>query len=306
VKLAATLFAGVVLGCSAHVAARAQGGTCQWPMHAVVQAPALRDYPTSVLLVFTKPEPGGDLIHIREVTTVGLAKLVDDFPSMVRNSDGWGAMQSRLNCNDRAGDFSYGLGVVEGRLHATFGVNVEKYWCASSMVPCPVFPADPLRMCRKEANGKVWGARVSSTSRIELRQDGLSGFQAVVVDTTTSSNTSHDQNFMRDLLGASFMGPLGIEAIRKMESSVLDAIKSSMRDGFDNQMFQLADGSSLPVFPNYRPTMKRLGFVNFPLGGIGAQIEREISSYRESTGCALALQMKAIHVSTATRSGRGR
>ena len=288
--------------------AQSTAGSCVWPMHAMVQAPGNRDYPVTVLLAFSKPDATSDLISIREITIVGLAKLARDYPSLVQGSDGWRELQSRLNCNDRAGDYSYGLSVVNGLLIASFGANIEKYWCTSSMAPCPVIPADPFRMCLKEANGKVWGARVSSASKIELQQDGRGAFKAAVVETTTSSNTSAEQNFVRDLIGAPFMGPIGIAAIRDLESSALNAIKRSMQSGFDNQAFKLSDGSALPEFPNYKPAVTSLRFFDGPPSGIGAEVVRVVPQYRESTGCALAKQLKALPVSAnpGNRSVRGR
>jgi hypothetical protein len=278
--------------------------SCTWPMRGTVVAPdskdypeftpfALKDYPATVTFVFTKQNNNSEFIEIKEVTTIGLNKLVRDYPSFVENSDGWRDLQSRLNCNDRAGDYSYEMNVVDGYLIAGFSTNVEKYWCASADVPCPVFPADPLRMCRQESNGKLWGARVSSASKIELQQDGQGAFNLVVIETTTSSNTSNEQNFVRDLLGSVFLGPIGVDVIQDVELSAFKTIKDSMRAGFNGRSFQLVDGTALPKFPNYNPKIVRLRIAEHSLLGVTANIEREVPEYRERTGCFLAKSLGA-------------
>jgi hypothetical protein len=53
-----------------------------------------------------------------------------------------------------------------------------------------------------------------------------------------------------------------------------------MRDGFNIQMFKLANGAALPEFPNYRPRVTALGFVDMPTNGINARIERVVCLWR--------------------------
>ncbi len=289
----------VFVACCAQTISPAQAqSSCTWPMSVSVKVPNSGDYPAYVWFHFSKQDDGSGFIKIRETTTVQLKKLVNDYPSLVMNSDGWRDLQSRLNCNNRAGDYTYGLNVVDGHLVAGFSANVEKYWCTSTEHPCVGTVFDPVRTCREEANGKLWGARVSSSSTIELQRDGQGAFNAVVINTTTSSNTSNEQNFIRDLIGAPFLGPIGINAIREMESSALNTIKDSMKAGFDHQRFQLNDGTALPDFPNYNPKIVNLMFAHEDFAGVVARMEREDSGKRESTTCSLAKRLGAKTIPT--------
>jgi hypothetical protein len=276
---------------------------CIWPMRATLkQAHDKEDkeYPASVSLLFSSIAGDSDLIKITETTTVGLGKFVESYPALVQNTSEWKEFQTRLSCQNRAGDYSFGVQVVNGRLVASLGSEVEKFACTGLDVPCPTWDK-PFRTCRKDASTKVWGARLLTKSEVALLTDGNNSFRAQVTNTTSSSNSSDAQNFVRDLFGGSLAGAVGVYAIRNLESNGLNTIKSEINKSFTGKSFSLGNGMKLPSFPNYEPKMIEMSFTEVsgigPAFSVSALIRREVKEYRASTGCALAKQLGATRVS---------
>jgi hypothetical protein len=275
---------------------------CKWPMTALVTAGGAAN-PTTTIFEFTKPDPGGDLIAIRETTFVVVEKLRAEFPRIVQESPDFVSMMGRLNCQNRADDFQYQLYEKQGLLYASFSVSVEKYWCASADVPCPTL-SEPLRICRKDSNGKAWGARIGTLAKMRLESD----LSLTTVNFISNSSTSPEQNFMRDLLSGSFFGTIGIAITRKFENDSLSSIKKAIENGFQSASYTLPGGGSFPDIPNYEPIMTSTGFttINTANGSqLAAKIVRTSDEYRESSGCYFAREIDARPPPSSTKR-RGR
>lgn len=272
---------------------------CNWPMRATLKQVQSREYPASVNILFTGIAGDSDLINITETTTVGLGIFKAQFPALVQNSAEWQQMQTKLSCQNRAGDFSFEVQVSNGRLIATIGNEIEKFACSGMDVPCPTWDK-PLRVCRRDANTKVWGARILTRNEIGLVPDANGSFKAEVLSTNSSSNTSEAQNFIRDIIGGAFTFA-GVNIVRSLEASKLNDIKSEIRKSFSGQGFVLGNNAKVPSFPNYQPKITEMRFVEIPGIGqpfeISAVIRREVSEFRSNTGCAMAKQLGAVRMS---------
>lgn len=293
IPLVVMAVAGLLLA-SGQVAAE-----CQWPMKATILA-TQSEYPTYTNLEFTKA--AGDEIVITETTIIELGGLVQEFPAMVQSSAGFADLQGRLNCHNRADDFGYDMHEAGGFLYAGFSANVEKFWCSSMDVPCPTW-SEPLRMCRKDSNGKVWGARVKSVGQYALVADG-SGLDVKNINVVNTNDTSAEQNFVRDLFGGSLLGVIGIDLIRKIEKDALSQIGAAMKEGFSTASFRLQNGNAVPEIPTYEPKVVDSKFTQV-LGANGqvvaAQVVRRQDNYPQSTGCFVARNMDATTIGSYSR-----
>lgn len=275
--------------------------SCTWPMQASVLVQNT-SYPTWTNLVFKKHPQEDDLIQIVESTLVDISPLVMEYPAIVQRSKEFQAARGLENCNKRADDFAYSLTERGGYLYASVAMRVEYHWCTSADVPCPL-TLEPFRLCRKEANGRVWGARIRSVAKLGLEMESHT-LEVKTLDVQTTNNTSVEQNFVRDLVD-SFPVPHGLA--RGFERDVFRKINQGLESGFRGIDFTLDGGGTVPEIPNYDPVVSETKFVTRQGANgdfIGARVVRTQEEYPAATGCFVARQMLARPMVSGSRGAR--
>jgi len=233
-------------------------------------------------------------ITIFEDTVVNLSSIQRNFSSMIQATPEWRELQSQLSCQNRANEFEYSLRTENDLLIARMGANLEKFWCASAHVPCPT-TTDPFRFCRKDSNGKVWGARVFTEATYELEVINDERLELKTRSISTSSSTSAAQDFFRDFFDNTLRLYFGRDLLRSIEREALSKIQRELQRGFATAGFRL-EGGNLPSIPtlSLRVVETSFGVLQTPDGpAIGATVSRRIDDYPEGTGCYIARMLGA-------------